>query len=152
MQLKLCIQNFIKVISKHSAIQRCTNDKSVNLMFAWFPGHLLKATETDKCLWYSPGWKEDGLMNSSIQDNISTQGVNHLKVLKESTSQYSPLTPFKVFCVSKCKNASSKAWAIKTTLLIALLIHQTLEQVLMLKMNVVLANGREKESSGSQKE
>lgn len=91
-------------------------------------------------------------MNSSIQDNISTQGVNHLKVLKESTSQYSPLTPFKVFCVSECKNASSKAWAIKTTLLIALLIHQTLEQVLMLKMNVVLANGREKESSGSQKE
>lgn len=91
-------------------------------------------------------------MNSSIQDNISTQGVNHLKVLKESTSQYSPLTPFKVFCVSECKNASSKAWAINTTLLIALLIHQTLEQVLMLKMNVVLANGREKESSGSQKE
>ena len=70
-------------------------------------------------------------MNSSVQDNVSTQGVNHLKVLKESTSQYSPLTPFKVFCVSECKNASSKAWAIKTTLLIARLIHQTLEQVLM---------------------
>ena len=70
-------------------------------------------------------------MNSSVLDNVSTQGVNHLKVLKESTSLYSPLTPFKVFCVSECKNASSKAWAIKTTLLIGLLIHQILEQVLM---------------------
>lgn len=71
-------------------------------------------------------------MNSFVQEKASGhECINLLRVLKESTSQYSPLTPFKAFCFSKCKKGSSKAWAIKTTLLTALLIHQAPRQVLM---------------------